>query len=63
VAYVDRGGPAAAAGLPRDVVVTAVDDVPVSAPADIRAYLEEAPPPVLVEVQRADGTKAFYEIQ
>ena len=63
VAYVDQGGPAAAAGLPRDVVVTAVDDVPVAGPGDVRAYLDETAPPVLVEVQRADGTKAFYEIQ
>ena len=63
VAYVDQGRPAAEAGLPRDVVITAIDDTPVEAPADVRTHLRDADSPVLVEVQRPDGTSAFYEIQ
>jgi len=62
VAFVEKGGAAAAAGLPLDVVVTALDDTPVTAPADVEAYLDGADGPVLVQVQRPDGTQAFYEI-
>jgi Do/DeqQ family serine protease len=63
VAYVEQGRPGAAAGLPRDVVITALDDTPVAAPDDIRAYLRSAEGPVLVQVRRADGTEAFYEVE
>jgi Do/DeqQ family serine protease len=62
VAYVEKGRPAAAAGLPRDVVITALDDTAVDGPADVQSYLSDADGPVLVQVQRTDGTQAFYEI-
>ena len=63
VAYVEQGGAAADAGLPRDVIITALDDAPVETPEDVQNYLEDAEPPILVQVQRTDGTQAFYEIQ
>jgi len=63
VVYVEKGQPAAAAGLPRDVVITALDDTPVEIPADVREYLAEADGSILVQVQRTDGTQAFYEIE
>jgi len=62
VAYVEQGRPADSAGLPRDVVITALGDTAVEAPDDVQAYLQEAEGPVLVQVQRTDGTQAFYEI-
>ncbi|MFB6249260.1 MAG: trypsin-like peptidase domain-containing protein [Salinibacter sp.] len=62
VAYVEQGRPAAAAGLPRDVVITALDDTPVDGPADVQSYLSDTGGPVVVQVQRTDGTQAFYEI-
>lgn len=63
VAYVEKGQSAAEAGLPRDVVITALDDVSVDAPSDVQSHLEDADGPVLVQVQRPDGTLAFYEVQ
>ena len=62
VAYVENGRPAAAAGLPRDVVITALDETAIETPDDVRQYLREADGPILVQVQRPDGTQAFYEI-
>jgi Do/DeqQ family serine protease len=62
VAYVEKGHPADSAGLPRDVVVTALDDSTVEGPDDVQRYLRDAEGPVLVQVQRDDGTQAFYEI-
>jgi len=63
VAYVEKDTPADRAGLPRDVVVTAVDEASVDAAADVKAELDAAEGPVLVRVQRRDGTSAFYEIE
>jgi Do/DeqQ family serine protease len=62
VAYVEKGRPAASAGLPRDVVVTALGDTSIGTPADVRQHLTETEGPTLVQVQRPDGTQAFYEI-
>ncbi len=62
VAYVENGRPAASAGLPRDVVITALDDTPVEGPEDVKAYLAATDSPVLAQVQRTDGTQAFYEV-
>ena len=62
VAYVEKDHPAAASGLPRDVVITALDDTPVETPGDVQEYLSTAEEPVLVQVQRPDGTQAFYEV-
>lgn len=63
VAYVENGGRAAAAGLPRNVVITHIDDMRVESPADVVQYLSGASGSVLVQVQRRDGTPAFYEIE
>lgn len=62
VAYVEKDSPAASAGLPRDVIITALDDTRIEKPADAEEYLHDAGAPVLVQVQRTDGTQAFYEI-
>ncbi len=63
VAYVESGGRAAAAGLPRNVVITHLDDTRMESPADVVQHLSEVSGPVLVQVQRRDGTPAFYEIE
>ena len=63
VAYVESGGDAAAAGLPRNVVITRLDDTPVDAPSDVVEHVAEATGPILIRVQRRDGTPAFYEIE
>lgn len=63
VAYVERGAAAAEAGLPRDVIITALDDQPIEDPVGVRDYLTSADAPVLVQVQRTDGTQAFYELE
>jgi len=62
VAYVEQGRPADSAGLPRDVVITALGDTSVEGPDDVQAFLRDAEGVVLVQVQREDGTQAFYEI-
>lgn len=62
VAYVESGGRAAVAGLPRDVVITHLGDSEIERPSDVIQYLAEARGPVLVQVQRRDGTPAFYEV-
>lgn len=63
VAYVENGGRADAAGLPRDVVITRLDETPIEAPSDVVQYLAETSGPVVAEVQRRDGTPAFYEVR
>jgi serine protease Do len=62
VAYVESGGGAAAAGLPRNVVITRLDETPVETPSDVVEHLAGTTGPILVRVQRRDGTPAFYEI-
>jgi len=62
VAYVESGGPADEAGVPRDVVITALDETKIEDPMDVQAYLTAAEETVLVQVERSDGTQAFYEI-
>jgi S1-C subfamily serine protease len=63
VAYVEQGGAAAQAGLPRNVVLTALDDTRITSPEDVRSYLETAEGEVvLAQVLRPDGTHAFYEV-
>jgi Do/DeqQ family serine protease len=63
VAYVESGGRAAAAGVPRNVVITHLDDTRIESPADVVEHLADATGPVLVQVQRRGGTPAFYEIE
>lgn len=62
IAYVDRDGAAAEAGLPRNTVITHVNDSPVRSPDALTDALNAAKAPVVVTVQRRDGTQAFYEI-
>jgi Do/DeqQ family serine protease len=62
VAYVESGGQAAAAGLPRDVAITHLDDTRIETPSDVVQYLSRATGPILVQVQRRDGTPAYYEV-
>jgi S1-C subfamily serine protease len=62
VAFVEKDSPAARAGVPRDVVLTRVDDAPITAVEDVQSALRSAGP-VLLRVQRRDGTSAFYEVK
>ncbi len=62
VAFVEKDSPAARAGVPRDVVLTRVDDAPIAAVEDVQSALRSAGP-VLLRVQRRDGTSAFYEVK
>jgi Do/DeqQ family serine protease len=62
VAYVDRDGAAASAGLPRNTVITHVNDMPVGSPDELAATLETAASPMVVTVKRRGGDQAFYEI-
>jgi Do/DeqQ family serine protease len=65
VAYVEKGGPAGRAGLPRGVVLKKVAGQPVSSIEDVlkafgHAGASEA---VLLRVKRRDGQTAFYEVE
>ncbi|QXD15862.1 trypsin-like peptidase domain-containing protein [Rhodocaloribacter litoris] len=65
LAYVTHGSVAAAAGLPRDVVLLDVDDRPVASVAEAReafAQAAERGEPVLLRVLRRDGVTAFFEL-
>ena len=65
VAFVSSGSVAAEAGVPRDVIITHVQDTPVSTVdemADLLNRAEEDGDEVLLRVQRTDGTGAFYEM-
>lgn len=65
VAYVQGESPAGEAGLPRDVVITQINDETVASALEAIGALEQAlrgaEPYVLLQVQRRDGTRAFYE--
>ena len=65
VAFVQSGSPVEEAGLPRDVILTAVNGQAVaSAEAAIRVLTQAqrgSEPYALLQVQRRDGTSAFYE--
>ena len=65
VAYVQGNSPADEAGLPRDVVITGVNGTAVASVQEAMRELERAQqgdePYVLLQVQRRDGTSAFYE--
>lgn len=65
VAYVQGSSPAGQAGLPRDVVITRINDTDVASVREAIGALEQAEqgaePYVLMQVQRRDGTSAFYE--
>jgi Do/DeqQ family serine protease len=64
VAFVENSGRADRAGLSRDVVLTHVEETPVTDAADAQRRLNAVTTPrVLVRTQRRDGTGAFYEIE
>ena len=63
VAFVERDGAAAAAGFPRGVVITHINDTPVASPEAVRQAVNNASDPILVQLHRRDGTRAFYEIR
>jgi len=63
VAYVERGGAADRAGLPRNTVITHVNDQPVDGPdALLNVLRTENGSATLVRIQRRGGRSAFYEI-
>lgn len=66
VAYVAHGSLAAAAGLPRDVVVLSVGEEAVDSIDAVEAALAraaETEDAVLVRVRRRDGVSAFFELE
>ncbi len=66
IAYVRRGSSASSAGLPRDVVITHVDDEPVSSIEGVIQFLRHSPDldeTVLFRVRKRDGLVAFYEVE
>jgi len=63
IAYVERGGAADRAGLPRNTVITHVNDQPVDGPdALLNVLRTESGSATLVRIQRRGGRSAFYEI-
>lgn len=63
VAYVENGSRADEIGFPRDVVITHVDDQPIGSLDDLKTYASQQDSGVvLVQVQRRDGTSAYYEL-
>ena len=66
VAYVRRGMAASNAGLPRDVLITHVDDMPVNSVDEALHALRgsvDVQDAVLLRVRKRDGLIAFYEIE
>lgn len=66
IAYVQNGSVAAEAGLPRDVVITRIDQAMVRSVEEALKALERAneqDEAILIRVRRRDGTSAFYEVQ
>lgn len=65
VAYVRRGTAASQAGLPRDVVITHVDEEPIASLDGALDLLRNSPDleeAVLFRVQKRDGLVAYYEV-
>lgn len=66
VAYVENGGPADGAGLPRDAAITEIAGTAITSTDDAIGMLEEAAQyeeAILVKVRRRDGSSAFYELE
>ncbi|MFT7553496.1 MAG: serine protease Do, partial [Rhodothermales bacterium] len=63
VAYVENGGAAARAGLPRNSVIVSVDGVVVRRPAEVEAALALSDGAVVAEVVRRSGGRAFFELR
>jgi len=65
VAYVRGDSPAYISGLPRDVVIERIENRPVSSAREAVLYLQtlaSRDQPVLIQVRKRDGRKAFYEL-
>ncbi len=64
VSHIERGSVADFAGLPRDVVLVAIEDTDVTNAEEAAVVLEtlSGDDPVLLRVQRRDGVAAFYEL-
>lgn len=65
ITSIKSGSPGALAGLPRDVVISHIEDMPISSASQaVRALnrAAEGTEPVLLGVRRRDGTTAFYEL-
>lgn len=66
VAYVEGGSPASNAGLPRDAVITAIEDQTIGQAGDVKEILQKvnaSETTVLMRVKRRDGTVGFYELE
>ncbi len=66
VVYVEKGGLASQAGLPRDVVVRGVDEDRVRSIEELRESLKESLDEygqAVLEVVRHDGIPSFYEVR
>ena len=65
VAFVEKDGPFGKAGVPRNVLLTAIDDRPIgsveSATEALEAALQTAES-VVVQVTRSDGISLFFEV-
>lgn len=62
VAYVENGGAAMRAGLPRNTVIVSVDGVTVASPGEVLEALRQAQGPVVVEIARRSGKRSFFEL-
>ncbi len=65
ITAVQSNSPGAAAGLPSDVVIARIEDMPISSVSQVVRALNraaEGTEPVLIGVRRRDGTTAFYEL-
>lgn len=62
VAYVENGGAAMLAGLPRNTVIVSVDGEAVASPGEVVAALRQADGPVVVEIARRSGRRSFFEL-
>ncbi len=65
LSYVARGGVGAEAGIPRNVVVTGINDEPVTSIEDavrLLALVASGTDAVLLRVKRRNGLEAFYEM-
>ncbi|MBO6576994.1 MAG: trypsin-like peptidase domain-containing protein [Rhodothermales bacterium] len=63
VAYVENGGPASIAGLPRNTVIVSVDGASVTSAEDVELALEAGDGAPLLEVVRRSGERAFFELR
>ena len=66
IAFVNRDGPFGKADVPRDVLLTAVDEQPIFSANEASAVLQRAvgrAETIVVEVTRTDGVSLFFEVE